>query len=180
MTRPRSPTSRASSLRGSDSARPARSTPAGTTTARRCSSPTGTACCSAPPRAGSRERRTSPSSSGASAPRSAATRRARWTRPSAGCSRRTPCPTPPHYRIGITSLNGRRRDLRDGYTLLRDLYEAGWRRENRPYWLGNVLARYDAATRLWLGRIDRFNDVLAQWWSTKQLPSPSELGLPSR
>src|SRR5207249_9148204 len=66
------------------------------------------------------------------------------------------------------------------YTLLRDLYEAGWRRENRPYWLGNVLARYDAATRLWLGRIDRFNDVLAQWWSTKQLPSPSELGLPSR
>ena len=95
---------------------------------------------------------------------------------------RDPVPpaTPPDYLVEITSMNGRLQDLRDGYTLLRDLYEAGWRRENRPYWLGNVLARYDAATRLWLGRIDRFNDVLAQWWSTKQLPSPSELGLPSR
>jgi len=95
---------------------------------------------------------------------------------------RDPVPpaTPPDYLTEITSMNGRFQDLRDGYTLLRDLYEAAWRRENRPYWLGNVLARYDAATRLWLGRIDRFNDVLAQWWSTKQLPSPSELGLPSR
>ena len=95
---------------------------------------------------------------------------------------RDPVPpaTPPDYLVEITSMNGRLQDLRDGYTLLRDLYEAGWRRENRPYWLGNVLARYDAATRLWLGRIDRFNDVLAQWWSTKQLPSPSDLGLPSR
>ena len=95
---------------------------------------------------------------------------------------RDPVPpaTPPDYLTEITSMNGRLQDLRDGYTLLRDLYEAAWHRENRPYWLGNVLSRYDAATRLWLGRIDRFNDVLAQWWSTKQLPKPEELGLPSR
>ena len=95
---------------------------------------------------------------------------------------RDPVPpaTPPDYLTEITSMNGRLQDLRDGYTLLRDLYEAAWHRENRPYWLGNVLSRYDAATRLWLGRIDRFNDVLAQWWSTKQLPKPGELGLPSR
>jgi len=93
---------------------------------------------------------------------------------------RDPVPpaTPPDYLVEITSMNGRLQDLRDGYTLLRDLYEAAWRRENRPYWLGNVLARYDVATRLWVGRIDRFNDVLAQWWATKQLPKPAELGLP--
>ena len=93
---------------------------------------------------------------------------------------RDPVPpaTPPDYLVEITSMNGRLQDLRDGYTLLRDLYEQAWRRENRPYWLGNVLARYDVATRLWVGRIDRFNDVLAQWWTTKQLPKPAELGLP--
>ena len=95
---------------------------------------------------------------------------------------RNPVPptTPADYLQEITSMNGRLQDLRDGYTLSRDLYEAAWRRENRPYWLGNVLARYDAATRLWLGRIDQFNDVLAQWWTTKQLPKPEELGLPPR
>ena len=34
-------------------------------------------------------------------------------------------------------------DIRDGYTLLGELYRQAWLRDNRPYWLENNLARYD-------------------------------------
>jgi len=43
----------------------------------------------------------------------------------------------------ISSTNARLEDLRDATTRLRGLYEKAWLRENRPYWLGNVLVRYD-------------------------------------
>src|SRR5205823_7488228 len=39
----------------------------------------------------------------------------------------------------IAGMNGRAQDLRDGYTLPRELYERAWLRESRPYWLSNVL-----------------------------------------
>src|SRR5258705_10059206 len=51
----------------------------------------------------------------------------------------------------ITGTNGRLQDLRDGLSLIRDEYEKAWLRENRPYWLHNVLARYDLATRFGWG-----------------------------
>lgn len=82
------------------------------------------------------------------------------------------------YLTEITQMNGRMQDLRDGYTMLRQLYEAAWLRENRPYWLGNVLARYDLGTQLWITRGDKVSDVLHQWWDTKTLPKPAELGIP--
>jgi hypothetical protein len=43
-------------------------------------------------------------------------------------------------------------DLVYGYGLLHDLYEQAWGRENRPYALHNILARYDLNVQLWLQR----------------------------
>ncbi len=83
------------------------------------------------------------------------------------------------YLTDITQMNGRTQDLRDGYALLRQLYEVAWLRENRPYWLGNVLARYDLATQLWITRGDKVADALHQWWDTKTLPSAADLGIPA-
>ena len=78
----------------------------------------------------------------------------------------------------INGANGRCQDMRDGYSLLRDGYEQVWLRENRPYWLHNVLARYDQSTQLWLNRIDQFRSAQRQWQTTHTLPSPAELGIP--
>jgi hexosaminidase len=78
----------------------------------------------------------------------------------------------------ISGANGRLQDLRDGYTLTRSLYEQAWLRENRPYWLGNVLARYDQATQLWLDRIDRVTGARREWSRTRRLPPADSLGIP--
>ena len=74
--------------------------------------------------------------------------------------------------------DGRLGDIRDGYTLLGDLYRQAWLRDNRPYWLVNNQARYDRTAQLWVGRGDRLNLVLEQWWDTHTLASPAEAGLP--
>jgi hypothetical protein len=74
--------------------------------------------------------------------------------------------------------NGRLKDMRDGYTLLRGLYQQAWLRDNRPYWLENNLAHYDAAAQLWLGRSDHWDLVLYQWYETHTLPTAKEAGLP--
>jgi hypothetical protein len=78
----------------------------------------------------------------------------------------------------IGSNNGRIEDMRDGYALLRGLYERAWLVDNRPYWLQNNLARYDAATQLWVGRSDRWRLVEQGWWDTHTLPPAAEVGLP--
>jgi len=82
------------------------------------------------------------------------------------------------YLGDITQMNGRAQDVRDGYMVTRELYEAAWRRENRPYWIENVLARYDQSIQLWITRGDRVRDALHQWWDTKTLPKPEDLGIP--
>ncbi len=79
----------------------------------------------------------------------------------------------------ITGSNGRLQDLRDGYSLIRDEYEKAWLRENRPYWLRNVLARYDLATQMWIDRADRINLARQQWYRTQQLPPAATLGIPA-
>lgn len=79
----------------------------------------------------------------------------------------------------IAGVNGRLQDLRDGYSALRQLYEQAWLRENRPYWLPNVLARYDLATQLWVERIDRVARARAQFGRTRTLPPASEVGIPA-
>jgi hexosaminidase len=82
--------------------------------------------------------------------------------------------------LTIGSMNGLLEDMRDGYSLLGGLYRQAWQRDNRPYWLENNQARYDRCAQLWIGRSDRWNLVLEQWWKTHTLPPPAEAGLPEQ
>ena len=75
--------------------------------------------------------------------------------------------------------NGRLQDLRDGYSLLRDLYEQAWLRSNRPYALRPVLERYDYTVQLWIGRSDKVRAAQRQWSDTHTLPTAAELGIPA-
>jgi hexosaminidase len=78
----------------------------------------------------------------------------------------------------LNSVNGRIQDIRNGYTLIRDLYESAWLRSNRPYWLRNILEQYDYTTQIWLARADKIHSAQRQWTETKTLPSAQELGIP--
>ncbi|MEJ7810350.1 MAG: family 20 glycosylhydrolase, partial [Gemmatimonadaceae bacterium] len=88
-------------------------------------------------------------------------------------------PAPTRDLGDITGINGRLQDLRDAYSLLRDEYERAWLRENRPYWMRNVLARFDLATQLWISRADAVNLARQQWYRTRKLPGAAEIGLPA-
>jgi hexosaminidase len=79
----------------------------------------------------------------------------------------------------IVAINGRAQDLRDAFALTRDLYEAAWRRENRPYALPNVLSRYDQAIQRWIDRMDRVSSARAVFGRTRRVPSPNEVGIPA-
>jgi hexosaminidase len=79
----------------------------------------------------------------------------------------------------ITGINGRTQDLRDGYSLIREQYENAWLRENRRYWLSNVLARYDKSAQLWIDRMDRVAQARREWNRTRKLPPAESIGLPS-
>ncbi|HEY0780238.1 MAG TPA: hypothetical protein VGD56_19900, partial [Gemmatirosa sp.] len=77
----------------------------------------------------------------------------------------------------VSGINGRLQDLRDGFSGLRDLYAAAWRREKRPYGLGNVTARYDLSAQRWIDRIDRMEAARRQWSRTGRLPAPADVGI---
>jgi len=95
--------------------------------------------------------------------------------------------TPPDQRVNspgdelgnISSMNGRAMDLRDGYSLIRDMYEQAWLKENRPYWLHNVLARYDMATQLWIARADKVSAARNVLGRTHHLPPADSVGIPA-
>ena len=78
----------------------------------------------------------------------------------------------------ISGVNGRCQDLRSGFGYLRDVYRDVWLSENRPFWLNNVLAKYDIAQQMWIVRGDRFQKARRQWGQMKTLPPPEEVGLP--
>jgi hypothetical protein len=59
----------------------------------------------------------------------------------------------------ISSGNGLIQDMRDQTTLLRDMYQKLWLGENRPYFLGNILARYDEELGRWEGASSRINHL---------------------
>ncbi len=77
----------------------------------------------------------------------------------------------------INQMNGLLQDGRDFSTAIREEYRAAWLAENRPYWLGNVLALYDRETRLWLDKITEFYLIRARYRADKKLPPPEEVGL---
>jgi hexosaminidase len=78
----------------------------------------------------------------------------------------------------ISSMNGRCQDLRDGYSLLKDLYRASWLAENRPAWLDNVLVRYDMRIALWQQRGEALQTLTDTWDDTQSLPTPSQANIP--
>jgi hypothetical protein len=78
----------------------------------------------------------------------------------------------------INSVNGKLQDLRNNYSLLRDLYEQAWLKSNRPYFLRNNLERYDYTIQLWLSRIDKVRTAQRQWSTTQTLPPATDLGIP--
>jgi hypothetical protein len=78
----------------------------------------------------------------------------------------------------ISGVNGRFQDLRDGYAMTRALYDVAWRAENRPYWLQNVLVKYDLAMQLWQSRADRFAQARSELTRMKRLPSAAAVGIP--
>jgi len=76
----------------------------------------------------------------------------------------------------IVDINGRLESLRDAITELRKMYAEGWARENHPYWLDNVLVRYDNLALEVQAKIVAVQAAQRQYWSTKTLPVPEQLG----
>jgi hypothetical protein len=77
----------------------------------------------------------------------------------------------------ISSANGLLQDGRDFSTFLAAEYQRLWLAENRPYWLGNVMALYDRETRMWLDKADEFRALNARFRVTRLLPEPKKVGL---
>ena len=79
----------------------------------------------------------------------------------------------------ISGMNGRCQDLRDSYSLLKNLYRDSWLAENRPYWLDNVLVQYDLQIQRWQKRSDDFNTLINTWQSSHVLPTAAQAGIPA-
>jgi hexosaminidase len=79
----------------------------------------------------------------------------------------------------ISSMNGRCQDLRDGFSLLKNLYRESWLAENRPYWLDNVLVRYDLQTQLWQKRGQDIDTLIDNFYTTRTLPPSTQVGIPA-
>lgn len=79
----------------------------------------------------------------------------------------------------FTGINGKLQDMRDGWVLTRELFERSWRYENRPYWLGNNLARYDVETQRWVDRINAMDAARRKFTRERTLPDPQAVGVPS-
>jgi hexosaminidase len=82
-----------------------------------------------------------------------------------------------HLSGSMWSLAGRSLDLRDGYGYIRDVFKDAWLKENRPYWLDNVMAEYDVAMQLWIARAERLRGARQQWAATHTLPPPEAIGM---
>ena len=76
----------------------------------------------------------------------------------------------------IVDINGRLESLRDAITQLRELYREGWAREDHPYWLDNVLVRYDSLASEVQAKIVAVQAAQRQYWDTKTLPPPEQFG----
>ncbi|MGA7292908.1 MAG: beta-N-acetylhexosaminidase [Terriglobales bacterium] len=76
----------------------------------------------------------------------------------------------------IVDINGRLQSLRDAITEIRGMYAQGWAREDQPYWLGNVLVRYDNLAQEVQAKIVAVQAAQRQYWNAKTLPPPEQLG----
>jgi hypothetical protein len=76
----------------------------------------------------------------------------------------------------ISSASGYVEDLRATILDLKTRYRDAWLAENRPYWLENVLMRYDAEGLYWQQKSRMVAETLQEFLASKQLPPPERLG----
>jgi hexosaminidase len=76
----------------------------------------------------------------------------------------------------IDGINARLEDLRDATTRLRENYRQAWLREYQPFWLDNVLIRYDVLAREFQKKIEEVQEARRQYAATKTLTPPQDLG----
>ncbi len=76
----------------------------------------------------------------------------------------------------ITAINARLEDLRDATTRLREMYRVAWLQEYAPYWLDNVLVRYDTLAQVFQKKIVAVRQARRQYDATKTLAPPQDLG----
>jgi hexosaminidase len=78
----------------------------------------------------------------------------------------------------LSGVNGLCQDIGHGYSYLHMRYSEVWLMENRPYWLGNVTARYDAVVQLWMARGEKLTAARDGWFLHHTLPPPETIGIP--
>jgi hypothetical protein len=76
----------------------------------------------------------------------------------------------------ITAINARLEDLRDATTRVGEMFREAWLREYNPFWINNVLVRYDAMAREFQAKIVLVRQARRQYEATKTLVPPQELG----
>ncbi len=82
-----------------------------------------------------------------------------------------------HYLRRIRGMDGLLPSLRDYIHEVKAAYRDMWLRENRPYWLDNVLVRYDNEALSWVRAMQTFDTAGRELEATKTLPAPEKLGL---
>ena len=76
----------------------------------------------------------------------------------------------------ITAINARLEDLRDSTNRVKEMYRQAWLREDYPYWIDNVLVRYDNLASKFQAKISAVRSAERQYRSTKSLTPPQDLG----
>jgi hypothetical protein len=82
------------------------------------------------------------------------------------------------YLQDLMGMNGTMQDMRDGFALTRDLFERAWRNENRPYWMTNALARFDAEIIRWIDRSKKMDELMRRWTRDRIMPRAADMGIP--
>lgn len=77
------------------------------------------------------------------------------------------------------SVQGKMDNLRNEYSMLRDLYEEAWLKSYRPYYLHSMSERYTMAVDTWISRGDKVRAARRAWNETGVLPPAAQLGLPA-
>jgi hexosaminidase len=76
----------------------------------------------------------------------------------------------------ITAINARLEDLRDSTTRVSQMFREAYLSEYGPYWLGNVLVRYDNLASEFQKKISAVRQSHRQYEAIKTLIPPQELG----
>jgi len=77
----------------------------------------------------------------------------------------------------IRGMDGLIPSLRDYIHQVKRMYGEVWLMENRPYWLDNVLVRYDAEALYWVRQMQVFDGAAREQEASGTLPAAEKLGL---